>query len=917
MSTMFEKPTKQRDHSKLLELAVQMITKAVGADGLGAALTADKLFKTAIGKDTDTQANRNWVWVTQTLAEATRAVLQHPRLHCVLTESELTPHITTLIQTVPDRGTIEPVHLNNPSAHPAFADARKMIAGIARKASPEHPFDDKVIEQKFFSVLMTAGATVVARHPDYFNGLNLALSSPTQEPQKRELAHARHTRFISKGFVSDPIFTTDLDETVSLSEVYLHLRCFWHKRQIDDDSKIAITSHVDDLHKTAKDWLLHGEDGLRVIGGGPGSGKSSFARAFAHQILQDNSHRVIFVELQHLTFNADLFQALGTYVQYRNSAVGDGSAGFYDNPLSWAADDQTPVLLVFDGLDELSAQDTEARTLTKNFVDSVSSLLSMQRSSGRDIKAMILGRSSACQAALSSSDQGKLLHVAPIKTLSDADFRLDVTEQDHGPEGRKDITWHVDDPQNLSELDQRPDYWRRWQKAKGLPADDVPASVTHEDMAELNVEPLLLHLLLISDFATTRWREAANNRNYVYEDILTKIYDRNATKPPMNKTDLSCDDFFRLMECLSLSAWRGGGRTGDEKSFGKLRKAYRVGKDWRRVIDLPIAHLENIALHIHTRLDSERVGFSFIHKSFGEYLAGRAVFRTALYLVDRLSGDDEPVDAAGKWAELFSFAPLTRPILRFLTDEARRFERSDEMRGTVDALTEVFNHTLRNGFPMDVMSTPDVKYRDLEDRQRNAESTLVSTLSVLAQAIPLPKGQTGVTNAERVVPSWDTRHAAANLFERIQPNGQRGAPLVCARFDFSNAEMLGANFFDIKFEGSTFEGADLGNSYIFGCSFTDGNLRNANISSAFLAACDYSKADFEYAILVFTDLRGEELTYVNLSMALLDNSLLDGADLRKVKGITESQLYDASGDKNTRLPDDIDTSLIPWTDKEE
>ncbi|SPH21174.1 hypothetical protein ASD8599_01923 [Ascidiaceihabitans donghaensis] len=914
MSTVFEKPTKQRDHAKLLELAVQMITKAIGADGLGAALAADKVFKAAIGKDTDSQANRNWVWITQTLAEATRAVLQHPRLHCVLTETELSPRITTLIQTVPDRGTIEPVHLNNPSAHPAFAEARNMIAGIARTASPEHPFDDKVIEQKFFSLLMTAGATVVARHPDYFNGLNLALSSPTHEPQKRELAHARHARFISKGFVGDPIFTTDLDETVSLSEVYLHLRCFWHRRQIDEDGKISITSHVDDLHKTTKDWLLHGEDGLRVIGGGPGSGKSSFARAFAHQILQDNSHRVIFVELQHLTFNADLFQALGTYVQYRNSAVGDGSAGFYDNPLSWAADDQTPVLLVFDGLDELSAQDTEARTLTKNFVDSVSSLLSMQRSSGRDIKAMILGRSSACQAALSSSDQGKLLHVAPIKTLSDADFRLDVVEQDHGhgPEGRKDITWHVDDPHNLSELDQRPDYWRRWQKAKGLPAENVPDSVTHEDMAELNVEPLLLHLLLISDFATTRWREAANNRNYVYEDILTKIYDRNATKPPMNKTDLSCDDFFRLMECLSLSAWRGGGRTGDEKSFGKLRKAYRVGKDWRRVIDLPIAHLENIALHIHTRLDSERVGFSFIHKSFGEYLAGRAVFRTALYLVDRLSGDDEPADAAGKWAELFAFAPLTHPILRFLTDEARRFEHPDEMRGTVDALTEVFNHTLRNGFPMDVMSTPDVSYRDLEDRQRNAESTLVSTLSVLAQAIPLPEGQDICTSAERVTVDWPDIDSPTFMFRRIMPSHFGNPELPFARFDFS---------------GTCMNAVDMSQANFSECSFVEAQLFYANLAESDLSKCDFSFAGMDsisalVAIFEGANLSDAKLPDADIRSARFTDWLASDFETEESRqhdalGLSIDQLQEAIGNQNTMLPPYIDASKIPWADKEE
>ncbi|MEP5001688.1 MAG: pentapeptide repeat-containing protein, partial [Paracoccaceae bacterium] len=308
-------------------------------------------------------------------------------------------------------------------------------------------------------------------------------------------------------------------------------------------------------------------------------------------------------------------------------------------------------------------------------------------------------------------------------------------------------------------------------------------------------------------------------------------------------------------------------------------------------------------------------GFSFIHKSFGEYLAGRAVFRTALYLVDRLSGDDEPVDAAGKWAELFALAPLTHPILRFLTDEARRIEISDGMRGAVDALTDVFNHTLRNGFPMDVMSTPDVRYRDLEDRQSNAESTLVSTLSVLAQAIPLPKGQKGVTNAQRVVPNWDTQHSVANLFGRIQPHGQWGAPLACARFDFSNTEMSGVNVHEIKFDGCTFENSDLGNAFFSGCSFVDGNFRNTNVSSSYLVACDYSNVDFEGASVAFADLRDEELADINLSGALTISTLLEGADLRTAQGITEAQLSDSSGNQRTQLPDYIDTSKIPWIEK--
>lgn len=178
-------------------------------------------------------------------------------------------------------------------------------------------------------------------------------------------------------FVSDPIFSPDDDETVSLSEIYLKLRCFWSTRTESSDETIKITSHVRDLHTTAKDWLLNSSDQLRVVGGGPGSGKSSFAKGFAQEVVQDDSHRVIFVELQHLTFKTELYEALGAYLERSNKNTGeDGSAGFYENPLKWAADDDTPILLIFDGLDELSAQDIETRVLTKNFMDAVRSLLS-------------------------------------------------------------------------------------------------------------------------------------------------------------------------------------------------------------------------------------------------------------------------------------------------------------------------------------------------------------------------------------------------------------------------------------------------------------------------------------------------------------------------------------------------------------
>ncbi|MEP1519138.1 pentapeptide repeat-containing protein [Ascidiaceihabitans sp.] len=920
MSIEFEKPTKQRDHIKLLELAVQMITKAVGSDMIGTAFAAEKLFKAATGKDTETQANRNWVWVTQTLAEATRAVLQHPRLHCELTETELTPRLMALIKTVPDQGQIEPVHLMNPTVHPAFAMAKTQIVDIVRGACPEHGFSDAVITQKFHRALMVAGTTVAAAHPDYFEGLNQALSAPTAIPQKRAHAHARHARFISRMFVSDPIFSPDEDETVSLSEVYIHLRSYWHHRVEDKDDNVTITTHLGDLHETVAQWLQAPEDPLRLIAGGPGSGKSSFAKAFAHQMIQEESHRVVFVELQHFTFETNTYDALSTYVRRsNNNTEPDGSAGFYENPLDWAADDDTPVLLIFDGLDELSADDTEARSLTKQFVEGVNNLLGQQRMANKKVKALVLGRSTACQDALDAGQREKLLHVAPIRPLQASD--LGVPHE--GDKQNEDKYWDdsniehkLEDPLGILGKEQRIGYWRRWKNASNRKEDTPPESLTHEDMSELNVEPLLLHLLLISDFATIHWREAAANRNLVYDDILTKIFERNKTKPPLSKSDLSKEDFFRLMECLSLSAWRGGGRTGTEEEFKPLRDAYRDGRKWENITQLPVADLKSIALQIHTRRDSDRQGFEFIHKSIGEYLTGRALFETAVDLADELEHRMKEAEAAEKWIELFSHRPVTEPILRFLKDEVRRYPHPEKLRGGLDRLTAVFDHTLRKGFPrLDEHYT--LSYRELELRQRYAESSLLTVLSCMAQGIAPDAGQGEIDRTMRVNIDWPELHSASQLFNRLVDNYDDSLPKEYARLNLDGALLYGLQMNHYNFDGSSFVKADLRFATLLQVSLQNCDLQGAEFRGAMVALASFDQSNLSKSGFQNTLLDNTIFKNCDFEDAEFSRTMVEGANYSSAKNMTVEQLNQCIGSKYTKLPADIETSQITWADKEE
>ena len=112
---------------------------------------------------------------------------------------------------------------------------------------------------------------------------------------------------------------------------------------------MSLRVHVDQLHNLMNEWL---DDitaiSLRIVVGGPGSGKSSFAKAFAVEVSDQLAWRVVFIELQNLAFDkGDLERRIGEYLTSSAlySAIDpEGTAGFPQNPLSWRAASSDSVL---------------------------------------------------------------------------------------------------------------------------------------------------------------------------------------------------------------------------------------------------------------------------------------------------------------------------------------------------------------------------------------------------------------------------------------------------------------------------------------------------------------------------------------------------------------------------------------------
>jgi uncharacterized protein YjbI with pentapeptide repeats len=94
------------------------------------------------------------------------------------------------------------------------------------------------------------------------------------------------------------------------------------------------------------------------------------------------------------------------------------------------------------------------------------------------------------------------------------------------------------------------------------------------------------------------------------------------------------------------------------------------------------------------------------------------------------------------------------------------------------------------------------------------------------------------------------------------------------------------------------------------------NLRGANLADADLDYISMEGANMRYTHLVGTDLSNANLSNVDLGRAYFDNVDLSGAnlngtdlsvvDLRDVRGLTQDQIDEATGDDSTQLPDDLE-----------
>lgn len=824
-----------------------------------------------------------------------------------------------------------------------FRDFSRALAHETKLFEPDETPDQ--LRRNFEDAAFRGLQKVKDNQPDLFREVEDGLTGPSALAQELRAANSRHQQYIIRAFSQTSIFGQELTG-ITLSDLYVRQRCLWAttKKESSPAQEIIVGEsygkdvktpkhkkkllHLSDLHGTLWGWLNSEKsfDAVRVVAGGPGSGKSTFAKAFAIEAIDCGRYDVLFVPLQDLPATGSFETRISTLMRNRSELGFDR----VDSPLEWMAksnvDGSAPyrkLLLVCDGLDELAAPDSkEATAVTTDFIQNLNTWLGHRNSSDCRVKALILGRTISAEEAFSK------LHIDDEALLSVAGF-LPVSDTEKWVHSKKDDL--VSDPDSLSEIDQRAIYWEKWCSASGLDFTEVPPALDKEatsstNFVELTAEPLLLYLLIWTGFLGDRWREASNNRNIVYLEMFKKIYARDWGAASINLrnknsgsksghtalSDVTEGDFFALQETLGLASWGSGGRTVSSTAFEAAKVAYLSDDQLDDMNDLFTSSLKSVALQSYTRsVEGADGGYEFVHKTLGEYLIGRALVgataRSTDILRERVS-DNKSKTAAALFAKVGALGPITPEIDRFFADELRlRFSNNDARLKLLDEqLVPIMNWVLRRGMPVhETIGDPrQIDFAGLVRAARRSTDALWCAVqhlggdrlsadkSVSDQFLPIKwpsfsafstllcdLTDRGFVNETKRIPSFDyvnlegqalTEQTFGSVIYEVVDSG--ATPRTWLRMSAANANLANAQFYMADLRSALLDGSIMRDSQLSGANLEMASMEKTDLTNADLEDADLSRANLAGAVLVNARLGGSNLFQAILTRAKLHSA---------------------------------------------
>jgi uncharacterized protein YjbI with pentapeptide repeats len=701
-------------------------------------------------------------------------------------------------------------------------------------------------------------------HKEDYAALKEVLDTPFTQASEREQGWLRYRAWLQKR-IEEPMFL----EAFSLKQVYVPLRAYYEREvKGEPDRKVerGITEGkryeriVVDLNSELETWLQEAkpDDAIRLISGGPGSGKSSFAKIFAAQQAEKGEIPVLLIPLHLFTASDDLVKALGEFVQTENF--------LRHNPMD-RGDGEERLLIIFDGLDELSKQGKIAEEIAKQFVEEVRSRVWQFNQHKTRLLVLLSGREVSVQANRSKfRELHQTLHITPYF----------VTEEE-----REDASNNYVDEQTLLEQDQRQIWWQSYGEAKGKEYTGLPPELDNPNLVEITAQPLLNYLVALSIEGGKLKFSEQTNLNEIYGDLLEAVYERRYEKQGHRVIEgIEKHEFIGILEEIALACWHGVGRTttvaeienhcdnsGVRNILNRFQESFKEDSK-SSVIRLLTAFYFRESGGVRA---SEKT-FEFTHKSFGEYLTAKRIVEEVRLIHEELEerkknfrkGCDER-DALVRWVTLCNLSVIDEYLFQFICDEMR-LQNTSDVHNWQKSLCRLIEFMLINGLPLE-SQIPRSNF-DIELFQtRNTEEALLAVLNACAR----------VTKAKSEI-KGQYRNTFGAWISRLQ--GQRiGIENVLAFECLSFLNLQNCILYVRDFIGANFAWTNLENAGLFFANLVTANLTRANLAGANLEAANLAGANLQQANLAGANLQQANLAGANLQQANLAGANLAGANL--------------------------------------
>jgi uncharacterized protein YjbI with pentapeptide repeats len=737
------------------------------------------------------------------------------------------------------------------------------------------------------------------RSQDY-TALKEVLDTPFTQATEREQGWLRYRAWLQKR-VEEPMFL----EAFSLKQVYVPLRAYYdhqveclaeQKLELGINDRKSYERIVVDLNSELETWLQEAksDDAIRLISGGPGSGKSSFAKIFAAQQAEKGEIPVLLIPLHLFTPSDDLVKAVWEFVQIE---------GFLrHNPMD-RSDGEERLLIIFDGLDELAMQGKIAEETAKQFVDEVRLKASQFNQNKSRLQVLLSGREVAVQANRTKfRELHQILHILPYF----------ITEEEREYESNNYI-----DEQKLLEQDQRQLWWQSYGEAKGKNYTGLPPELDNDNLVEITAQPLLNYLVALSLEKGKLQFSSETNLNEIYGDLLEAVYERGYEKQGHRVIEgIEKHEFIGILEEIALACWHGDGRTTTVVEIETHCNNSGLGDVLNRFQDSFQEDSKTSVTRLLTAFYFRESGgvrasektFEFTHKSFGEYLTAKRIVQEVQLIHEALEerkknfrkGCNEQ-DALVKWATICDGSLMDEYLFGFICEEMR-LQNPSEVIKWQKTLCRLIEFMMSDGLPMEWLKFK-CSFRIEMWQARNAEEALLAVLNACARV-------TKVTSEIK----WSHRHTFGEWISRLQ--GQRTGienvlALECLSFldlqgcilyvrdfiganlDFTNlekAQLSLATLVAANLEGANLQGAELFKANLAEANLAETNLAEANLTGANLAEANLAEANlaeanltgaiFARANLYKTNLQGANLQWTNFYEANLEGVNFQGANLQ-------------------------------------